>query len=167
MQFFGVHNNEVTEMKTSWMVVVGVLSLVLVAPFVGEAQTSGAAKSFVHVANSYRLAPNITYMRASGVDLKLDVYQSRDAEGPNPTLVYFHGGGWTNGSKESSALTFLPYLEMGWNVVNVGYRLADVAHAPAAVEDCRCALRWIYRNDELFNFDLTQIVVTENTAGGH
>ena len=95
MQFFGVHNNEVTEMKTSWMVVVGVLSLVLVAPFVGEAQTSGAAKSFVHVANSYRLAPNITYMRASGVDLKLDVYQSRDAEGPNPTLVYFHGGGWT------------------------------------------------------------------------
>ena len=167
MQFFGVHNNEVTEMKTSWMVVVGVLSLVLVAPFVGEAQTSGAAKSFVHVANSYRLAPNITYMRASGVDLKLDVYQSRDAEGPNPTLVYFHGGGWTNGSKESSALTFLPYLKMGWNVVNVGYRLADVAHAPAAVEDCRCALRWIYRNAEQFNFDLNQIVVTGNSAGGH
>ena len=49
---------------------------------------------------------------------------------PNPTLIYIHGGGWTNGNKESSALTFLPYLEMGWSVVSVAYRLAEVAHAP-------------------------------------
>ena len=32
---------------------------------------------------------------------------------------------------------------MGWNVVNVEYRLARVSQAPAAVEDCLCALRWI------------------------
>ena len=56
---------------------------------------------------------------------------------------------------------------MGWNVVNVSYRLAGTAHAPAAVEDCRCALRWVYRNAEQFNFDLDRIVVTGNSAGGH
>jgi acetyl esterase/lipase len=33
-------------------------------------------------------------------------------------------------------------MEMGWNVVNVEYRLARVAPAPAAVEDCLCALRF-------------------------
>ena len=81
--------------------------------------------------------------------------------------MYFHGGGWTNGSKESQGLTFLPYLEMGWTVVNVSYRLADVAHAPAAVEDCRCALRWVYRNAEQFNFDLDRIVLSGTSAGGH
>jgi acetyl esterase/lipase len=132
-----------------------------------DAQTSDSQRSFVHVANGYRVASNITYLRASGQDLRLDVYQKRETTGPNPTLVYIHGGGWTNGSKESSVLTFLPYLEMGWTVVNVQYRLADIAHAPAAVEDCRCALRWIYRNAEQFNFDLDRIVLTGNSAGGH
>jgi len=45
--------------------------------------------------------------------------------------------------------------------------MADTAHAPAAVEDCRCALRWIYRNAERFNVDVNRIVVTGNSAGGH
>jgi acetyl esterase/lipase len=78
-----------------------------------------------------------------------------------------HGGGWTNGAKESSVFAFLPFLEMGWAVVNVEYRLADVALAPAAVEDCRCALRWIYQNAKQYKFDLNNIVVTGQSAGGH
>ena len=154
-------------MRGSWIVVIGVLSLVLAAPAVVDAQSSDSTRSFIHVANGYRISPNITYLRASGRDLTLDVYRPQAATGPNPTLVYFHGGGWTNGSKESSALSFLPYLEMGWTVVNVSYRLADIAHAPAAVEDCRCALRWVYRNAEEFNFDLDRIVLTGTSAGGH
>ena len=136
------------------------------APVTVNAQTDAAA-AFVRVATSYSLTANITYQRAGGQDLTLDVYRSRAASEPAPTLIYIHGGGWTNGSRQSSALTFLPYLEMGWNVVNVSYRLAGTAHAPAAVEDCRCALRWVYRNAEQFNFDLDRIVVTGNSAGGH
>ena len=127
----------------------------------------GADSPFVSVAGSYGVVPNITYHRAGGRDLKLDVYRPAAAGGPNATLIYIHGGGWTNGSKERSALTFLPYLEMGWTVVNVAYRLADAAHAPAAVEDCRCALRWVYRNAEEYGFDLDRIVVSGNSAGGH
>ena len=39
--------------------------------------------------------------------------------------------------------------------------------APAAIEDSRCALRWVYKNAKLYNFDLTKIVTTGNSAGGH
>src|SRR5437899_8377574 len=56
---------------------------------------------------------------------------------------------------------------MGWNVVNVEYRLARVSLAPAAVEDCLCALRWIIRNAKTYNFDTNNLVVTGNSAGGH
>jgi acetyl esterase/lipase len=136
------------------------------APRHAQAQTPEFTR-FVEVANGYRLAPNITYLRAGGRDLTLDVYQPRGDRSPNPTLIYYHGGGWTNGSKEASALNFLPYLEMGWTVVNVAYRLADAAHAPAAVEDCRCALRWVYRNAEQYGFDVDKVVVAGNSAGGH
>lgn len=139
--------------------------LLLLVPGVSVGQA--VERDFVGVTAAYSLSPNITYHRAGGIDLKLDVYRPRGLSAPNPTLVYIHGGGWTNGSKESSALTFLPYLEMGWTVVNVAYRLAEVAHAPAAVEDTRCALRWIYRNADQYGFDRDSIVVTGNSAGGH
>jgi acetyl esterase/lipase len=141
------------------------LSCIAFARLAG-AQTVDAPTRFVHVANGYSLTPNITYLRAGGSDLKLDVYRPGTASAA-PTLIYFHGGGWTNGSKDSSLFAFLPYLEMSWAVVNVEYRMADVAHAPAAVEDCRCALRWVYQNAKQYNFDLDNIVVTGNSAGGH
>jgi acetyl esterase/lipase len=131
------------------------------------AQTTAAATRFIEVANGYRLTPNITYLRAGGKDLKLDVYQPTATTEATPTLMYMHGGGWTSGNKEGAALTFLPYLEMGWAVVNVQYRLADDAHAPAAVEDCRCALRWVYQNAANYRFDVGKIVTTGNSAGGH
>lgn len=144
-----------------------VFVLATILQFSSAAFPQTVERDIVGVAVGYSLNPNITYHRAGGVDLKLDVYRPRGSQGPNPTLMYIHGGGWTNGSKEASALTFLPYLEMGWTVVNVAYRLADVAHAPAAVEDTRCALRWIYRNAEQYGFDRDAIVVTGNSAGGH
>ena len=119
---------------------------ILYNSFSASAYAQGDVRSIVGVTGTYSVIPNITYQRAGGIDLKLDVYRPRDVDGPNPTLMYIHGGGWTNGSKEGSSLTFFALSEMGWTVVNVAYRLADAAHAPAAVEDTRCALRWVYRN---------------------
>jgi acetyl esterase/lipase len=116
----------------------------------------------------YRVVPNITYVTATGFEAKLDVYARTDAAGgPYPTLIWIHGGGWVGGNKESQTFRLLPYLEMGWNVVNVGYRLGRVALAPAAVEDCLCALRWVIRNAKEYNIDTNRIVVSGASAGGH
>ena len=64
-------------------------------------------------------------------------------------------------------LRLVPFLEAGWSVVNVQYRLGDVSLAPAAVEDCLCALRWVIRNAGEYGFDTDRIVVSGNSAGGH
>jgi len=139
----------------------------MVACGAAEAQLSESAAWAATASNQYRMAPNVTYLTANNWEAKLDLYLTRDGSGPAPTLIYIHGGGWTGGAKESSALTFLPYLEMGWNVVNVEYRLARVSLAPAAVEDCLCALRWVIRNAKQYNLDTSKLVVTGNSAGGH
>lgn len=115
----------------------------------------------------FRIIPNITYLTANNWEAKLDVYVPRNPAGPNATLIYIHGGGWVGGSKETSWLAIVPYLEAGWSVVNVGYRLARVSLAPAAAEDCRCALRWVIRNAKEYNFDTSKLVVTGHSAGGH
>ena len=56
-----------------------------------------------------------------GGDIPMRLY--RPSPSPRALIVYFHGGGWTGGSRESVALRALPYLEMGMAVVNVSYRL--------------------------------------------
>ncbi len=79
----------------------------------------------------------------------------------------FHGGGWVAGSRDVDTLRLLPYMQMGFAVVNVEYRMAKTALAPAAVEDTLCALQWLGRNAKQFNLDLSKVVLTGGSAGGH
>lgn len=130
-------------------------------------QLSESAISALDIGRRYTVVPNVTYLTANNWDAKLDVYMPRGESEPTPALVFFHGGGWTGGSKERSSLSILPYLEMGWSVVNVEYRLAGVSLAPAAVEDCLCALRWIIGNADEYNIDIDRLVVSGQSAGGH
>src|SRR5205814_4679118 len=116
------------------------------------AQGPSSADWAVHMANQYQAFPNVTYLTASNYEAKLDVYKRRDTTGPQPTVIYMHGGFWAAGSKDGSLMSLVPWFEMGWNVVNVEYRLARVAVAPAAVEDCLCALRYI--NNQAKTYDI-------------
>ncbi|HEY5619124.1 MAG TPA: alpha/beta hydrolase [Vicinamibacterales bacterium] len=127
-----------------------------------------AAPFAAYLATGTQVNPNITYLTASGVELKLDVYRPRGASGPLPTAVLLHGGGYRiQSTKEAFALNVLPWLQMGWNAVNVEYRSSGVALAPAAVEDVRCALRWVTQNAKQYNVDPNRIVITGASAGGH
>ena len=64
-------------------------------------------------------------------------------------------------------LEAVPFLEKGWAVVNVEYRLAGISLAPAAVEDCRCALRWVIEHAKEYKFDPHRTVLMGHSAGGH
>ena len=152
--------------STAAIVLVMVVTLALV-PGVARAQYGETAAWAAYLSNEYRVVPDVTYLTANNWENKVDVYLPRNAVGPTPTLMYFHGGGWVGGNKDANVLRLLPYLEMGWSVVNVSYRLGRVSLAPAAVEDCLCALRWVIRNAEQYNLDPARIVVMGNSAGGH
>lgn len=143
------------------------LFLLLAALPSAVAQLSPSATWAAHAVNEYQVIPNVTYLTASNMELKLDVYQRRGVTGPQPTVMYFHGGFWVAGNKEGALMSLMPWIEMGWNVVNVEYRLGRVALAPAAVEDCLCALRFINNQAKTYNVDTSRIVVTGESAGGH
>lgn len=104
--------------------------------------------SAINISSNYCILQNITYVRAGGINLALDIYLPRDNIDQSSgkvkktanrlaTVVFFHGGGWVEGNKEGCCLHFLPYLERGMCVVSVAYRLGPDALAPAAVEDAR------------------------------
>ena len=140
----------------------------LIVAIVALSAAAASAQNFsTGITVPYRIVPNITYLTANNFEAKLDVYTRSDSQDPRPTLMFIHGGGWTGGTKEASQLSLLPYMEMGWNVVNVEYRLAKISQAPAAVEDCLCALRWVIRNAKQYGFDISKLVVSGGSAGGH
>ena len=149
-------------------VLIGVLCVMPGSMALAQRPAGDAASFAAYVSTGYRVNANITYMTQSGMELKLDVYRPAQASGPLPTAIFFHGGGYSvNARKEGAALSVMPYVQMGWNAVNVEYRPSGVALAPAAVEDARCALRWVVRNAKEYNVDTERIVVTGQSAGSH
>lgn len=119
------------------------------------------------VGSKYWIQPDVVYGVENGHQNKLDVIYPHNATAPVPTVIYIHGGGWIFGDKAGAVLHVLPYLQMGWAAVNDEYRMASVSRAPGAVEDCRCALRWVVRNAKQYHIDPARLVVTGHSAGGH
>ncbi|MDR2040979.1 MAG: alpha/beta hydrolase, partial [Tannerella sp.] len=71
----------------------------------------------------------------------LDVYYPAGIE-DFATVVWFHGGGLTDGSKSiPEALK-----EQGFAVVAVNYRLYPKVKCPAYIEDAAAAVAWVFRN---------------------
>lgn len=143
-----------------------IVAVSLAAVISGSSQQA-TTPTLLQIADRYWMQPDVVYGSANNTPLKLDIWYPRDNQDPTPTLVYIHGGGWIFGSKEGAVYQFLPYLERGWRVVNVEYRMAGNSLAPGSVEDTRCALRWIYRNALQYKFDTSKIVLTGHSAGGH
>src|ERR1700756_1643206 len=119
------------------------------------------------IGNDDWIHPDVVYGVENGHENKLDVIYPHNATAPVPTVIYIHGGGWVFGDKAGAVLETLPYLKMGWAAVSVEYRMASASKAPGAVEDCRCALRWVVRHAKEYHIDPTRLVVTGHSAGGH
>jgi acetyl esterase/lipase len=131
-------------------------------------QTAAPASNWDELASfNYGVDADITYGVFNNTAVHLDVWENHAAKGPVSTLVYIHGGGWVFGAKGGAPNLFLPYIARGWDVVNVEYRMAGSANAPGAVQDSRCALRWVYDNAMKYHFDLNRIVLMGHSAGGH
>jgi acetyl esterase/lipase len=139
----------------------------LLAAPLASAQPRSAAAWAAGLGTEYSVSPNITYFVANNIELKLDVYTPDGLTAASPVVIYYHGGGWLGGHREGAVPRLLPYFEMGFSVVNVTYRGTRMALAPAAVEDCRCALLWTVRNAERYKFDTSKIILTGDSAGSH
>lgn len=90
------------------------------------------------------------------------------ASNPNgATLVFMHGGGWTNGFKEQLAFMAPPLNEAGITFVSSGYRLAPAFTFPVGWLDAASAVRWTYENCARFGGDPSRIFVGGHSAGAH
>lgn len=142
-----------------------VLSLVfLTISIICFAQESGIKK--VTFPDGYESKIDEVYTRVKGWDGRLDAYYNPKSAEPTPVVLHIHGGGWNHGTKESQS-GFNSYFKAGFAVVNVEYRLVQVAPAPAAIEDIRTALNYIKVNAEKLNINPDRIVIEGGSSGAH
>lgn len=96
------------------------------------------------------------------------LYRPQRASAPLPTLVYFHGGGWTIGDLDThDVLCRQLCAEAGVAVLSVDYRLAPEHRFPAAVDDCVAATRWVLQHGAGEGLDPQRVAVGGDSAGGN
>ncbi len=84
-----------------------------------------------------------------------------------PGLCYMHGGGYIVGTPEAEDDPVCHIVrEVGCVAISVDYRLAPEHKAPAAVEDCYAALKWMYANAVALGIDARRIAIGGRSAGG-
>jgi acetyl esterase/lipase len=99
--------------------------------------------------------------------LQLNLARPKTGEGPFPAIVCIHGGGFRAGPREGYDKTCVMLAEHGYVAVTVTYRLAPKYQFPAAVQDCKAAIRWTRANAAKYHVDSNRIGTMGGSAGGH
>lgn len=113
--------------------------------------------------------------REGAASCVLDLAVPRAAsDAPRPAIVVIHGGGWIEGSRSSFSTRQNPppgnifdFAKLGFVVATIDYRMSREAVYPAALHDCRCAVRWLRSHRDEFHIDPDRIGAWGNSAGGH
>lgn len=111
----------------------------------------------------------LTYWSDDQSELKLDACLPTDAEGPLPAVLIVHGGGFTEGARDSTGLRTLCELtaEQGAAAFSIDYRLAPEFTYPAQVDDLANAVQWLREpaQVEQFGIDPARIGAIGSSAG--
>lgn len=109
-----------------------------------------------------------TYKTVGDLRIRADVYRKPD-EVVRPAILWLHGGALIMGNRRGlNAIQAEKYLDAGYAIVSIDYRLAPQAKLPDIIEDLIDAYRWVrVDGPKLFRIDPNRIAVVGHSAGGY
>ena len=87
--------------------------------------------------------------------------------GKLPGLIFIHGGAWSGGERTVYHYYTRRFAALGFAAATISYRLSGEAPYPAAVEDAKCAVRWMRSHADEYQIDAERLAVIGGSAGGH
>jgi acetyl esterase/lipase len=113
-----------------------------------------------------------TYKEIDGATLKVWIFQPPEKPAPGAkraAIVFFFGGGWTNGSPSQFEPQCRHFAERGMVAITADYRVASRQHVKVAacVADAKSCIRWVRKHAEQLGIDPDRVVASGGSAGGH
>jgi len=111
----------------------------------------------------------LVYKEIDTIKLKLWIHYPEKVHKYEPAIIFFHGGGWNNGSADQ----FLPqatYLaDKGMIAIRASYRLKNIhgTTPKEALEDARSAIRFLRLHAKKLHIKSNRIAAAGGSAGGH
>jgi len=109
----------------------------------------------------------LEFAKPGGEALLLNLAAPKNSKAKRPAILCIHGGGFRAGKREGWDARCKLLAERGYVAATLTYRLAPKSPFPAAVEDCKAAVRWLRANAEKYAVDPERIGVIGDSAGGH
>lgn len=123
--------------------------------------------SLLKPASTYGTAPNMPYDDASPNQV-VDLHLPNNGSTTRPLIVWIHGGGWFQGDEDSGCLPKdKGFVQRGFAVASVRYRLDSEATWPAQLVDVKAALRYLRAHAALWGLYSPKFGVWGASAGGH
>jgi acetyl esterase/lipase len=108
---------------------------------------------------------NVVYSVVDSHRLKLDIAVPKYLNSPAPAIVDFPGGAWRICNKSVDDARF--YARYGFVGISAEYRTSDIAIFPAAVHDCKAAIRFLRAHAKDYNINPDRIGTTGISAGAY
>ena len=99
----------------------------------------------------------------------LDIWVPEQAQAGDrlPVVVFFYGGGWGSGERQSYGFAGRALANQGFVVVIPDYRLVPKAHWPDFLEDAAAAVAWTHRHVGELGGDPDRIALMGHSAGAY
>jgi acetyl esterase/lipase len=113
---------------------------------------------------------SIIYKQVDEISLTLHIFRPPlQAETAVPAIVFFHGGGFNNGSPSQFYRQAAHLAQQGLVAISVKYRLKNThgTDPRACVRDAKSAMRWVRENAVRLGIDPRRIAAGGGSAGGH
>ena len=110
---------------------------------------------------------DLAYVENGHVRQKLDLFLPEKATNAVPLIIWIHGGAWLGGSKSECPPLRQGFVQRGYAVASLDYRLSGDAIFPAQIEDCKAAVRWLRAHAKEFGIDPGRFGAWGSSAGGH
>ena len=181
------------KLKYLCIVIIGLICMIVILVIKNKPDDSTVvARSIMEVTDSTRyiesISDNVTAKKdivysetvnykGEAVQLTLDMYQpENDIQVNRPAIIWIHGGGFTNGSKDASLFErdlAIDFAKKGYVTVDINYRLRDAlvtsqesySALEDAVADAAAAYKWLQENSEVYGIDKNYIAFAGYSAG--
>ncbi len=114
---------------------------------------------------SYR--PDVVYAKYGDAERRLQIIVPHRAGSQFPLVIFVQGSAWRKQDTYAMIPNLCQIAAKGYVVASVEIRESDIAPFPAALEDVKCAIRFMRKNAAEYGVDPNLVAVWGDSSGGH